>query len=115
MINQNKVTEGVTKKVWILNLKRFGEKIYSENKEDLLKLWELLDSGNFHRLKSVSKSYEWEEDKNDKFYYPENFKLEVSSLKIYLHPNKDRAEKSMAAYEKLQKVGIKTKPKKKTS
>ena len=113
MSEKIKEVKGKQTRIWVLYLKpHSGDKIFSENKELLLQLWDLLESGNFYRLAYKGEGYDFEENK-EKFWYPERIKTELTTRTIFLHPNKDRAEKSLKAHELAVKVGIITKKKKK--
>lgn len=101
--------KNMTKKIYIIQLGPIGTKIFSESKEEMLKLWELLQGGNFKKLHS---EHDW--DDNEMFYWPQDLRIELKSNMVYLHEDQEGAKKAKIAHEHAKKVGIISKKKKKT-
>ncbi len=95
------------KKIYILKMVGIlGTGIFSENKEAVLKLWEVFNDYEFRRLRSQQ---DWNDD--EKFYWPENLIVRLETKKVYLHENETRALKAKKAHEHAKKVGIISKKK----
>lgn len=105
----NKITNmNVEKKVYIIKISGLYSGIFSESKEEILKLWEIFNEGNFRRLKSER---DWDDD-NERFYWPKELKVSLESKRVYLHENEERALKAKKAHKHAKKVGIISKKKK---
>lgn len=88
------------KKIYTIQI-GFGNKIYSESKEEMIKLWDTLQDGTFKRLHS---EHDW--DDNEKFYWPGDLKLQLESKIVYLHEDEAKAIKAKKAHKLAKKVGI---------
>jgi len=113
MSEKIKEVKGQEKKIWILSLKpHSSDTIFSESKMQLLALWDLLESGSFKMLSFKSEGYDFED--KAKFYYPKNFRTELTTKTVYLHADEEGAVKSNTAYLHAKKVGLISKKKKKS-
>lgn len=83
--------------------------MFSESKEDMLKAWEVLQGCGLRKLRS---EHDWDND--EKYYWPEELKIQLEAKTVYLHENEEKAMKAKAAYKHAKKVGIISKKKKKT-
>lgn len=97
------------KKIFTLKGTPYGVSIFSESKEEMLKLWDLLQEGNF---KTLSSDHDWDDD--EMYFWPGDLKVQLEAKTIYLYENKDKANKAKAAYKHAKKVGIISKKKKKS-
>ena len=103
--------ENSEKQIYVLKLRPSLDEIFSESKEDILELWNLLSRKGFQELRSV---YQFSLTEMERFYYPGDYKISISGKEVYIHENKDRAMKSKDAFEHAKKVGIISKKKKKS-
>lgn len=88
------------KKIYIVKID-FANSLFSESKEEMLKLWEVLGEGNVKRLHSEN---DYSDD--EKFYWPEDLHVRLEIRNIYLHENQDKAEKAKKAFTQAKKVGL---------
>ena len=87
------------KKIYVL--KSDFNCFFSESKEEMIKIWSMLEASNIKRLGS---EHDW--DDNEIYSWPEELKLTLEVKNVYLYENKDRAMKGKAAIKHAKKVGI---------
>ena len=92
------------KKIYIIRLDY--NSLFSESKEEMLKLWEILGEGKIKMLHSEN-----DYDDDEKFYWPGVLNVRLEMKNVYLHENQEKAERAKLAHEHAIKVGIISKKK----